>query len=522
MANGMAASNYSNNALWLCLHFPHLPLEIFTRAIAPEKAQHPVVILERQRVAFLNRAAIDTGIQINSSMDTAYSLSALVTSIERDEKKEIAAINYLAHWCYQFTPTVCVKNNHSLLLEISGCLKLFGGLNAIRQRVSTGLQSLGYNCRMAACATPLGALLLAKANADDTGSPIEATLQPIKATLQPNDATRQTIESSLQRVAIVYMETDEAILTSLHNMGIQRMGELFALPISGLGKRFGQQFMDYLYRLTGAKADPQQSIRPAPRFFSEIHFLTDVTNSQSLIFPMKRLLAELTDFLTYRQLTIDKFVWQLKHRNHPSESITVHMANPENNRAVFLALTQLQLEQFQGMSEIGSLTLNAKRFSPANLQAANLFHGTGFRQTDGRIHQQGNREEHAMLLNMFRARLGPGTCFGLSLANDHRPEKAWQRIRLDHKEYWHPDESEPNNPRPLYLLNPARPLRENRGTPLLHGQLQLLQGPERIDFGWWEQNTPRDYYIARHNSGALYWVFNHLANGKWYLHGIFS
>lgn len=503
----MAASNYSNNALWLCLHFPHLPLEIFTRAIAPEKAQRPVVILDRQRVAFLNRAATDAGIQIGSSMDTAYSLSALVTSIERDEKKEIAAINYLARWCYQFTPTVCVKTclktGYSLLLEIGGCLKLFAGLNSLRQRITAGLQSLGYHCQMAACATPLGALLLAKADAYDT------------------DLT-QSIEASLQRVAVVYMETDEAILASLHSMGIQQMGELFALPISGLGRRFGQAFVDYLHRLTGAKADPQQCVQPAPEFFSEIHFLTDVTNSQSLIFPMKRLLAELTDFLTCRQLSIDKFVWQLKHRNHPSESITVQLAQPENNQAMFLALTQLQLEQFQGMPEVDSLALIAKRFSPVTLQAANLFHGTGFRQQDGRIHQQGTRQEHTLLLNMFRARLGPGTCFGLSLANDHRPEKAWQRVHLDRKEYWHPEQSEPNNPRPLYLLSPVKPLRENRGTPLLHGQLELIQGPERIDFGWWDKNTPRDYFIARHNSGALYWVFHHLSNGRWYLHGIFA
>jgi len=503
MANGMAASNCNNSSLWLCLHFPHLPLEIFTRAIAPEKAERPLVILERQRVAFLNQAAIGCGIQIDSSMDTAYSLSSRVTSIERDEKKEIAAINSLAHWCYQFTPTVCVKNSNSLLLEIGGCLKLFGGLASLRQRITDGLQSLGYQCQMATSVTPLGALLLAKANAPDTSLP-------------------QSIEASLGEVPIVYMETDKSILTSLHSMGIQQMGELFALPISGLGKRFGQQFMDYLYRLTGTKADPQQCVHPAPEFFSEIHFLSEVTNSQSLIFPMKRLLTELVDFLSCRQLTIDKFVWQLKHRSHPAESITVYMANPTNNREMFLALAQLQLEQFQGMPEIDSLALITKRFSPATLQPANLFHGTEFRQQDGRIHQQGSREEHALLLNMFRARLGPGTCFGLSLANDHRPEKAWQQVRLDRKEYWHPHESEPHNPRPLYLLNPARPLRENQGTPLLHGQLELLQGPERIDFGWWDKNTPRDYYIARHNSGTLYWVFNHLTNGKWYLHGIFA
>lgn len=34
--------------------------------------------------------------------------------------------------------------------------------------------------------------------------------------------------------------------------------------------------------------------------------------------------------------------------------------------------------------------------------------------------------------------------------------------------------------------------------------------------------TPRDYWVARHGDGGHYWVFQELASGRWFLHGIFA
>jgi len=367
---------------------------------------------------------------------------------------------------------------------------------------------------MAHAATPLAALLLARADRDPGHAPF----------------TRESLED----IPISYMESEQERIEALHNMGIRRMGDLLALPSGELGKRFGREFVDYLSRLTGTRADPQKIVVPKPDFTSEIHFLSDVTNTRSLIFPMKRLLKELSDFLSARQLAVARFAWELRHRNHGRERIIVRLATPENSRTMFLTLTQLQLEQFTRMREVDSLVLIARRFSPARLGTNDLFPGANDRFRDKSYRQEGNpaidqgfrkelsREEHNRLLNVLRARLGPDTCFGISLANDHRPERAWKWVRLDQGDYWQPPEEVTGNPRPLYLLNPARALREHEGKPALQGPLELLRGPERIDFGWWERDTPRDYYIARHRSGTLYWVCKQLNSGRWYLHGIFA
>lgn len=503
--NGMSDYNKDfEGDLWLCLYFPSLPLEVFTRGHTEEESHRPVVVLERQRVAFLNEAAGEIGIQVGSSMDTAYTLSSLVVSFERDEKKEADAIRQLAHWTYQFTPLTNIKTRDSLLLNIRGCLKLFGGLGALKIHIAESLASPGFKCQMAVYQTPLGALALAK-----------------------DGASTKTV--SLEQISLMHLECDEKAVESLHKMGIHTVGQLLTLPTAGLGKRFGTKFLDYLARLTGKQPDPQQYVSPAPEFFSEIHFLSDVTNTASLVFPMKRLLEELTDFLIGRQLSIDQFTWRLSHRDHKTQEIPIYLANPDNNKTAFLTLTQLKLEQFDRMPEVDSLALAVKDFSAANSPVRDLFHGTRFLGTDA-----------SMLLNIFQARLGAGTCFGLSLANDHRPEKAWRLIRLNKKDYWSPAQMERACPRPFYLLSSPKQLQNVDDAPYLNGQLELLQGPERIDFGWWDAavneeilaGSSRDYFVAKHKTGALYWVFKFQQEFpekaykepvvRWYLHGVFS
>jgi protein ImuB len=57
-----------------------------------------------------------------------------------------------------------------------------------------------------------------------------------------------------------------------------------------------------------------------------------------------------------------------------------------------------------------------------------------------------------------------------------------------------------------------------------HAQLVLMDGPERIESGWWEGGeVRRDYFVARARSGQMLWVFKRSGSGKeWYVHGIFS
>jgi protein ImuB len=48
-------------------------------------------------------------------------------------------------------------------------------------------------------------------------------------------------------------------------------------------------------------------------------------------------------------------------------------------------------------------------------------------------------------------------------------------------------------------------------------------GPERVETGWWRgSDVRRDYYVAETAAGERFWVFRDLADGGWFLHGMFQ
>ena len=70
--------------------------------------------------------------------------------------------------------------------------------------------------------------------------------------------------------------------------------------------------------------------------------------------------------------------------------------------------------------------------------------------------------------------------------------------------------------RPLWLLDPPRPANAKG--------FKLLDGPERIDVGWWEDDARAlewDYFVAVAKTGARRWLYRDREQ-RWYLHGYFS
>ncbi len=507
----------THSSIWLCLHFPQLPIEVFDR----HQQEKPVVVISRQRVVYMNSSAQKLGIKPGSSMNTAYTISEQVVCFERDEEKELATLSQLAQWAYQFSPNVSIKVPHSILLDITGCLKLFRGIKNLKAAISEGLNRLGFTAATGINGTPMSALCFAESGFAESGFAEPGFAEPGTEKTREMDGIRSDrVADSLHPIPIQFLRIDENIQNTLHQMGISRCQQLFELPIDGLNRRFGIFFTDYLQRLTGEKPDPQKFVADKPRFRSDVTFLSDVTNTQSLVFPMKRLLGELQDFLIGRQLLVSQFSFKLSHRNHSPKAFTIFLANPDKDAQMFLMLSQLQLDKVRDMPEIDNVSLAAGTFFETEADSGDLFHDTPFKQKDGSTHSKAEEARAARLINMMTARLGPQACFGLSLANDHRPEFAWKPVTMAAKDYWHGDQSQ-GNARPLYLLPTPKILSPD--APYLSGKLELLQGPERIEFGWWDnKGIARDYYIAQHQSGALYWIYQHLHDRSWHLHGIFS
>ena len=123
---------------------------------------------------------------------------------------------------------------------------------------------------------------------------------------------------------------------------------------------------------------------------------------------------------------------------------------------------------------------------------------------------------------------------------EHRPQYAWQcsdpctphcaalPVRPAGQADEFAQEVERNNSlmlrRPLWMLAKPRPLSVAQGMPVCEGVLKLLDGPERLETGWWDENgIARDYFIARNPQGVYLWVYRDRSNSSgWDLEGMFG
>ena len=253
-----------------------------------------------------------------------------------------------------------------------------------------------------------------------------------------------------------------------------------------------------------------------PKFDRRIDFVEELINSEALLFPIKRLVNYLQHYLLAQQLCVRSLVLTLYERFEQSQSLVIQLTQPHYCAQHIMTLIQHQLEKIQLTQPVIGVRISADWFSPLEAQNQDLFDRYATTAKD-----------QYQLVDTLRARLGKGRVHGLTIAEDHRPEKAWQMsIPGEGKAVEHP-----NNKRPLWLLNQPQALRHKKGVPVYGERLQLLKGPERIETGWWDHAPiQRDYYVALHPNGSLLWVYKDLQHNQaqtsqpsdWFLHGLFS
>jgi protein ImuB len=76
----------------------------------------------------------------------------------------------------------------------------------------------------------------------------------------------------------------------------------------------------------------------------------------------------------------------------------------------------------------------------------------------------------------------------------------------------------------LWLLKQPEALAARRGRPVHEGPLKLLEGPERVESGWWDgADVQRDYYTAQTSRGARLWIYRECTGARgWFLQGVFG
>jgi protein ImuB len=480
--------------LWAALHFPNLALDgVLRRHPHPER---PLALVtgpaQRRVLAAVNPAAARFGLHAGQALAAAHALLADFAMVEHDPAEVARWRGFLAAWAYRYSSQVADAFDDAIVLEIGASLGLFGPWPRFERLLRDDLSQLGFSHALAVAPNPRAAWVLAGVQ-DGLALVHEATLP-----------------TALARVPVARGRLPPKVAEALHGMGLRRLGQLFAAPRDALAKRFGPQLLAHLDRLRGAP-DPFDPYRPPDRFDLRIELGHEVESSQALLFPLRRLTADLAAFLAGRDGGVQRFELHLEHEGRADTRVGVGMLAAERDPALLFELAKGRLEQARVPAPVRGLRLHADELPPFVPAGRELF--------DERPAQA---VPWATLRERLRARLGDAAVHGIAAVEDHRPERAWRRVAVPGAPRKHakPKDAPTSDvgtsaPRPTWLLHRPIPLR---------GRVRVLAGPERVESGWWDGDVRRDYYVVETGEGQRAWAFRAAgeAEGGFMLHGWFA
>jgi protein ImuB len=479
------------------VHLPHYVLE----SLQPD-ASVAVAVVDLERgarvVCDCDAQAAAAGVLPGMALNSALALQPGLHVVSRDPGRERAMLEAVAAAALDFTPRVNLEPPDAVLLEVRGSLRLFGGARRLCELVRQRLQSRGLEPRLALTPAALASLWFARAGEE--------------VVLRRPDA----LAARLAPLPLAVTRWPERALQSLVTMGVRTVGECLRLSRDGFTRRFEPRMRLELDRALGHAHDPRAAFVAAARFAARRDLEPEVTDTHRLQRACEPLLDELCAFLRGRGAAVDALEFRLLHREAPATRLRLRFAEPVESVARITGVLRERLARTELCEPVRAVRLRSGPLVEARAAATDLF----ARDCRGGA-------AVPQLVERLQARLGAEAVHGLRLVPEHRPEKNGDILLFSSGSAavagFAKSAESPHFPRPVWLLAEPQAL-EGDERPRYEGPLEIEEGPERIESGWWDgRDVRRDYYVARTPAGARLWIFRERrAPGGWFLHGVFG
>ncbi len=470
--------------------------------------------MARGQVKVCTPAASETGIRVGMRISGVTALCPQAILIEHDAQDCARVVQGAALALQQYTPEVALSEQDTLLLEVTASLQLFGGIRPLYRRVRLTLQGLGLSARYAIAPTAGGAWLLANAVAAP-GLPRQRRCLRL-----------ETLVRRLDRLPSHALPVARPFDDWLQHIGCATLGALRRLPRAGLQRRTSKSLLVALDAAYGQAAELFDWFVPPLRFEGRIELLERIEYAQAVLGLARRLVEQVCGWLAAHQQAATHFLLSLEHERgraaRPPTLLTLVTGTPSRDPAHLMHLLQEHVHRLQLAAPVIALTLKVERAQALAPVPDDLFPMPG-----------GAPEDRRRTLEVIVARLGHDKVLRPGPVADHRPEVANRWVSITQTETQTMLRASPQasderrcfqgTVRPCWLLSEPLPLQVRSNRPCYGSPLHILQGPERIEDGWWEGWAMRDYFVAEDSAGARYWLFQERGARKgWFLHGFFG
>lgn len=503
--------------------------------------------------------ALRAGVCVGRSLAEARALCPSLLALPHEPAADDRAREALGRWLTRFTPVVATAwqpladdepaGKPLLLLDLTGCERLFGGVRRIALQVAAAMKHFRLPCRIAVAPTPGAAWAIASAGT-----------QPLRVVTAPQ------LPAALDPLPVETLRLSPAVVASLRHLGLLTLGRLLAMPRDTLPARFGPTLLARIDQLLGDRPEPLTALAYDPPVETEMRFDGPVDSLEAVWIILEELLGRVVADLVRRghgARRIELICHADPAARLPPVTRAVQLAAPTQSVRAMLELLRLSADQLECGEGFTRLQLKVPEHEKLTDRQFLFLEDAGLEQT---------RELHK-LFERLQVRLGEQAVIRPAFVESHLPERAWTPIpalaslntdfpsaALPRTARSKPGGSRggkaarpaipaaappPLLPRPTYLLPTpvevrvlAEPSDDWQGRPAqftwngnTHRLVHVL-GPERISGEWWRgHDKTRDYYDALDTTGRRFWLFRviHVRNDRpttppttrWFLHGLF-
>ncbi len=417
-------------------------------------------------------------------------IEPLAASRDRD------ALRALAHWAMRFTPDVNTDETNGLLLNITGCARVFRGEKRLVHRMADGLERLGFTARLAAAPTIGCAWAFAHYGP-----------QPITL-IDDCDAVVD--------LPIAALRVEDDIVDALAEVGIERIEHLIDLPRRELPSRFGDDLLLRLDQALGRAIETIDPIRPRPPQSMHIAFDGPTKNLEAVMLAVQRLIEQLSHKLQKRESGALQLDLHFERCDAPPVGTTIELSHPSRDVKHLWSLLRPRVENTHLGFGVDEITLTATR--DAGLPHEQITSWREQQPTDA-----------APLIDTLINRLGRDRVTQFDVNETHIPERVF--VRRPITDAPRRDAAVTAYPRPSMLFDRPEPADVIALTP--DGPPTWLRwrgrehhiltsfGPERVGPAWWQRRKTgtRDYFKVQDDTGRWLWIFRSHTRRRWFVHG---
>src|SRR6202158_269235 len=417
--NGNVMSAFSvNRRRILSLWLPRLPIDRIKRQLwqgnaAPAKSQNsgddPSIVVAKQNNALqifaLDDAVARLGLDTGLPLANARAICPELKVFDADEAADALALDAIASWCDRFTPLVALDSPHGLLLDITGCVHLFGGEAAMLRLMCGVLAAQGFAVSAAIAGTSVCARTM----------PRHVHGRIVRAG-EEADAVRPLPVSALG--------ADDAITRGLRRAGLKTIGDVAARARHEITARFGADFTTLLEHALGQGDAPISPRKPLPDYIVEKRFPEPIATEGVISATLSRLAQMLVMAMDQQGKGARRLEARFFRTDGAVRAIVVDTGQPVTRGEVIDRLFRERLDALNDPLDPGFgfdlIRLSASRTEIVVQQQ---------RALDANVH---DNDELAALIDRIAARIG-GRRVVVHLPQDtHIPERAAMAMPAQH------------------------------------------------------------------------------------------